>query len=60
MFTRCFERTTNRGYEVLNISEYGFEIYINNHLEKSGLVEPGTLDEIIQTLIEDEGWAEVE
>lgn len=62
MFTRCFERTTYNiftnadTYQVINISEYGFEFYMDNEFESAGLVED--LDEIIEMLL-DEGWEEV-
>lgn len=62
MFTRCFERTSyNRYtdkdvYEVINISDYGFEWYIDNKLVRSGLVE--NLEEDIASLLK-EGFEEV-
>lgn len=56
MYTRCFERESINGYEVINISEYGFEYYINNDLEKTGLVDDYT--KTINDLICD-GWEEV-
>lgn len=56
MFTRCFERQVIAGYEVINISDYGFEYYLNNRLLNEGLVE--NLDETIEFLKED-GWQEV-
>lgn len=52
MATRCFERDN----EVINISEYGFEWYVNNKMVRSGLVE--NLDEDIETL-KNEGFEEV-
>lgn len=52
MFTRTFEREN----EVINISEYGFEWWINHKLEKTGLVE--NLEDTIELLIND-GWTEV-
>ena len=52
MATRCFER----GNEVINISEYGFEWYVDNKMVRSGLVE--NLDETIEAL-KDEGFEEV-
>ena len=52
MATRCFER----GNEVINISEYGFEWYVDNKMVRSGLVE--NLDEDIETL-KNEGFEEV-
>ncbi len=62
MFTRCFERTAydlnwDEYYEVINISEYGFEFYTNGVLERVGLVED--LEETISMLLDD-GWVEVE
>lgn len=62
MYTRCFERTSynpyvNREvYEVINLSEYGFEWYADNILVHSGLIED--IDETIASLIE-EGFEEV-
>ena len=62
MMTRCFERTSynrytgNDVYEVINISDYGFEWYIDNKLVRSGLVE--NIDEDIASLL-DEGFEEV-
>ena len=62
MFTRCFERTlTNpyhlgEEYEVINISEYGYEYYVNDKCRKIGLVED--LEETIAELLE-LGWEEV-
>ena len=52
MATRCFER----GNEIINISEYGFEWYVDNKMVRSGLVE--NLDETIEAL-KDEGFEEV-
>ena len=52
MSTRCFER----GNETINISEYGFELYVGNKEVRRGLVE--NLEETIQELIE-EGFEEV-
>lgn len=52
MVTRCFERDN----EVINISEYGFEWYVNNKMVRSGLVE--NLDEDIEAL-KNEGFEEV-
>ena len=39
MYTRCFERESREGYEVVNISEYGFEWYVNNKVIRTGLVD---------------------
>jgi len=39
MYTRCFERESREGYEVINISEYGFEWYVNNKVVRTGLVD---------------------
>lgn len=52
MATRCFERDN----EVINISEYGFEWYVDNKMVRSGLVE--NLDEDIEAL-KNEGFEEV-
>lgn len=52
MATRCFERDN----EVINISEYGFEWYVDNKMARSGLVE--NLDETIEAL-KNEGFEEV-
>lgn len=52
MYTRCFERDN----EVINISEYGFEWYVDNKLVRSGLVE--NINEDIESLI-NEGFVEV-
>lgn len=52
MFTRCFEREN----ETINLSEYGFEWYIDNRMVKTGLVE--NLDETIEALIS-EGFEEI-
>lgn len=58
MFTRCFEKTDwNDNYEVINLSEYGFEWYVNNELVRSGLVDD--LDETIEILLS-EDFVEVE
>lgn len=58
MFTRCFERGQegSESYEVINISNYGFEYYVNNRLERTGLVED--LERDVESLIE-EGFEEV-
>lgn len=62
MFTRCFERTAFNSntfteiYQVINISEYGFELYMDNIFVRSGLVD--NLDETIEMLLDD-GWEEV-
>lgn len=52
MYTRCFERDN----EVINISEYGYEWYVDNKLVKTGLVDglAATIDILIN-----EGWIEV-
>lgn len=52
MWTRCFEKDN----EIINISEYGFEWYVNNELVRTGLVE--NLEEDIEMLKED-GWEEI-
>ena len=56
METQCFERTSINGYEVININEYGFEYYLDECLERIGLVDD--LEETIQLLLDD-GWEEV-
>ena len=54
MYTRCFERTyfdnfaNEEVYEVINLSEYSFEWYVNNKLVRSGLIED--IDETIELL----------
>lgn len=53
MYTRCFERDN----EVVNISEYGFEWYVDNKVIRSGLVE--NIDNDIESLL-NEGFVEVE
>lgn len=52
MWTRCFERDN----EIINISEYGFEWYVDNKLVRTGLVE--NLEKDIEMLKED-GWEEI-
>lgn len=52
MWTRCFERDN----EIINISDYGFEWYVDNKLVRTGLVE--NLEEDIEMLKED-GFEEV-
>lgn len=56
MYTRCFERESKEGYEVVNISEYGFEWYIDNRMVRTGLVED--IESDVQSLIE-AGFEEV-
>ena len=58
MYTRTFERhlTNTEDYEVINISEYGFEWYVNHELVKAGCVE--NIEEDINSLLE-EGFEEV-
>ena len=57
MFTRCFERETREGQiETVNISEYGFEWYINNVLVRAGLVED--LESDIK-ILKEEGFEEI-
>lgn len=46
MYTRCFEREN----ETINISEYGFEWYVDNNLVRTGLVE--NIEEDIESLLE--------
>lgn len=53
MYTRVFEREN----ETINLSEYGFEWYIDNKLVKTGLVDG--LDETIE-LLKNEGFVEIE
>ena len=50
MYTRCFERESREGYEVINISEYGFEWYVNNKVVRTGLVD--NLESDIESLKE--------
>lgn len=52
MYTRCFERCN----ETINISEYGYELYVDDKVIQTGLVE--RLDETIEMLIE-QGFEEV-
>lgn len=52
MWTRCFEKDN----EIINISEYGFEWYVDNKLVRTGLVE--NLEKDIEMLIED-GFEEI-
>ena len=56
MYTRCFERESKEGYEVVNISECGFEWYIDNRIVRTGLVED--IENDVESLIE-EGFEEV-
>lgn len=56
MFTRVFERESVIGIETINMSEYGFEYYIDNELERAGLVDG--LDETVEMLLED-GFEEI-
>lgn len=56
MFTRCFERESINGIETINISEYGFEYYINDQLERTGLVDG--YEETVTALLED-GYEEI-
>lgn len=62
MYTRCFERfsynpyTNTETYEVINISPYGFEWYVDNSLTRTGLVED--VDEDVLLLLA-EGFEEV-
>ena len=50
MYTRCFERESKEGYEVVNISEYSFEWYIDNRMVREGLVED--IESDVESLIE--------
>lgn len=57
MWTTCLEREWSGHYEVINLSDYGFEWYLDNKLVKNGLIEDR------QTTIEmliDEGFTIVE
>lgn len=62
MYTRCFERISYNSYvnrevyEVINLSEYGFEWYVDGELVRSGLIED--IDETIE-LLTSEGFDEV-
>lgn len=56
MYTRCFERESKEGYEVVNISEYGFEWYIDNRVVRTGLVV--NIESDVESLIE-AGFEEV-
>lgn len=57
MKMRTFKRTTWAGHEeVIGISEYGFEVFIDGVYTKSGCVE--NFEEDIAALIE-EGFIEV-
>jgi len=57
MWTTCMERDSYNCYEVINISDYGFEWYKDNQLVKNGLVE--SREEAIEALKE-EGFVIVE
>ena len=61
MYTRIFIKfdSCNWRYERVLISEYGFEVYVDDELRREGLVEPEELDEIIEALLDD-GWEEEE
>ena len=51
MVTWTFERTlTNGTYEIINISDYGYDLFVNNVYSQSGLVE--NLKETIEALKE--------
>lgn len=57
MYTRTFERTnSNDDYEVINLSEYGFEWFVNGKPVRTGLVDG--LDETVALLL-DEDFIEV-
>ncbi len=62
MDMRCFERTYFNHYldveiyEVINLSEYGFEAYVNGELIHFGLIED--IDKTIE-LLTNEGFNEV-
>ena len=55
MYTRTFEREGN-DYEVINLSEYGFEWFINGKSVRTGLIED--LEETVELLL-DEGFEEI-
>lgn len=57
MYSTCLERECDGCYEVINISDYGFEWYKNNELIKSGLVE--NKDNDIE-MLKEEGFTIVE
>lgn len=57
MYSTCLERECNGCYEVINISDYGFEWYVNNKLVKSGLVEDKEND---IEMLKEEGFTIVE
>ena len=57
MYTRVFERDNER--EVINISEYGFEWYLDGELVKTGLVDPEIGIEGTIALLKEEGFEEV-
>lgn len=53
MYTRTFEREHYNGdYEVINLSDYGFEWFVNGELVRSGLIE--NIDETIALLLDEE------
>ena len=52
MYTRCFEREN----ETVNISEYGWEWYVDDELVRAGLVEDIEVD---IEILKDEGFEEV-
>ena len=52
MYTRVFERDN----ETINISDYGFEWYVDNKLVRTGLVDG--LENTVEMLI-NEGFEEV-
>ena len=59
---RYFERTSydlnwDEHYEVINISEHSFELYVDDALERVGLIED--FEETINMLLDD-GWVEIE
>lgn len=63
MYTRAFERfsynrnTGNEDYEIIFISDYGFDWFVNDERVRSGLVE--NIDDDIASLL-DEGFEEVD
>ncbi len=57
MYSTCLEREYNGCYEVINISDYGFEWYKDNELVKTGLIEDKDSD---IEMLKEEGFVIVE
>ena len=57
MYSICLEREYNGNYEVINISDYGFEWYVNNEMVRTGLVEDKEKD---IEMLKEEGFTIVE